>query len=535
MWKNYKIRERIILLLSLFILSGFILVPLANSGTAQDNDITFINPQYHIYLDKQTINKGYTVSAFNNSIKLSLVPGVLNNSTKIEVVEINEEMDMPWQFERISKIYQFEFLNKEAYDSHKPFYIQLSYNQPSNYYKQVFFYDKNYFTWRPLPTKDFPNELFIRSLIHLPFARIAVFSFPDILTVGRASWYKYKGGNYAASPDFPKGSRLRVYNEDNKFVDVTINDYGPDRNLHPDRAIDLDKVAFARLAPLWQGMANIRIEPLYIAPESGRVLGISETGATIEPKILSKSAVVINQETEEILWEKNATTTLPLASLTKLIAIKTFLDTKPSLNRVVSYSSQDEEYNYQYCQKWESARLRVNDGDTMTIENLLYSSLVGSANNAIESLVRVSGLSRDDFIKTMNQKVKQWGATSTYLVEPTGLSPENVSSALDYAIITKNILSHPIIEKASTMNEYKFSTINTAKPHRIKNTNQLISTNHFNITGSKTGYLDEAGYCLMTRVKTGNNKQIIAVTLGAETRDISFFETEELLKYGTRK
>ncbi|MDP3042989.1 MAG: RlpA-like double-psi beta-barrel domain-containing protein [bacterium] len=501
-----------------------------------NNSAQSVNKEYHINLDKPTIAKGYTVSAFDNSLKLSLVPGILSDDTGVDVLELNEEMEMPWRLDHASEIYQYEFLNKAAYDNHKPFYIQFSYNEQSNDYKQVFFYDKNYAAWRPLPTKDYPKEMFVRSLIHLPFARIAVFSYPDVLTSGKASWYKYKGGNFAASPDFPKGSRLRVYNNENgKFVDVEINDYGPERSLHPDRAIDLDKAAFARLAPISQGTISVYIEPLYIAPESGRVLGIAASGATAEPVITVKSVMLIDERTGNTILEKNSTSTLPIASLTKLIAIKAFLDTRPSLDRVVAYSVKDEEYNYQYCNKWESAKLNINDGETLTIEDLLYASLVGSANNTIETLVRVSGLSREDFVGKMNELVKSWGAVATRFVEPTGLSPENVSSAADYAIITKEVFTHPIIQKASVMDEYKFYTINGKKFHRIKNTNRLIKKNSFNITGSKTGYLDEAGYCLMTRIKSKDGNNIIAVTLGADSRDKSFGETEELLEYGIKK
>lgn len=528
---NYfrKIQISIFIILLTFLVGSFVFA----SEEAGEEDV---NQYYFINLDKATIGRGYTVSAFDDKIKLSLVPGILSEATGVDIIQINEEMPMPWQMDKLSKIYQFEFKNKEAYDNHKPFYIQFAYENDSNDYKQVFFYDKNYTTWRPLPTKDYEREKFVRSLIHLPFARIVVLSNPDILTIGQASWYAYKNGNFAASPDFPKGSRLRVYNTtNNKFVDVKINDYGPDRNLHPNRVIDLDKQAFKKIASLWSGIVNVKIEPLYIAPDNlGRILGVMDTGATIEPIITAKAAIIMDETSGEILWSKNATTTLPLASLTKLVAIKVFLDTQPSLDKVVAYSIKDEEYNYKYVNKWESARVKLKSGDTLTIEDLLYSSLVGSANNTIETLVRVSGLPRDEFIKKMNETVINWGTTSTYFVEPTGLSPENVSSVLDYAIITKKIFIHPIIQKASVMPEYKFLTINTKKSHRLRNTNQLIRINKYKITGSKTGYLDEAGYCLMTRLKIGGN-QFIVVTLGAETRDVSFSETEDLIKYGKRK
>lgn len=523
---NFAKKILLVFLLS-FTVGGFVFA---------DNGIKKVNPEYAIRLDKATIAKGYTVNAFKNNIKLSLVPGILSEATGVKIIKLNEEMEMPWQLDRISGIYQFEFNNKSAYDNSKPFYIQLSYDKATNNYKQVFFYDKNYGAWRPLPTKDFPDEKFVRSLIHLPFARIAVFNNPDILTVGKASWYGYKGGNYAASPDFPKGSRLRVFNTGNgKFVDVKINDYGPERNLHPDRVVDLDKMAFKRIAPLGAGIIDVKVEPLYIAPKNNRTLGIASTGAPSQPILSAKAGIVINEKTGKVIFEKNATTTMPLASLTKLVAIKVFLDTRPSLNRVVAYSVKDEEHNYKYVNKWESSRLRVNDGDTMTVENLIYSSLVGSTNNTIETLARVSGMPRDNFISKMNSAVKGWGASSTHFIEPTGLSPQNVSSAADYAKITKEVFKNPLIQKVSVTKKYEFYTINTKKRHLIRNTNKIIAMNSFNITGSKTGYLDEAGYCLMTRVKSRTGEQIIVVTLGAPNRDASFKETEELVRYGLRK
>ncbi|MEA3398288.1 MAG: RlpA-like double-psi beta-barrel domain-containing protein [Patescibacteria group bacterium] len=493
------------------------------------------NKFYSINIDHATIEKGYTVAAFNDNLKLSLIPGILKASTGVSIIELHEEFEFPWKLDLISNIYQFEFINKTAYKNHVPFYIQFSYSTASDKYKQVFFYDKNYKAWRPLPTKDYPKEKFVRSLIHLPFARIAVFEFPKIMTAGRASWYAYKGGNYAASPDFPKGSRLRVRNqENNKFIDVEINDYGPDRGLHPDRVIDLDKVAFKQLASLSQGVIEVEIEPLYIVPDNEKTLGISRDGVGSAPNTAGKSFIIFNENTEKIILSENPTTTLPLASLSKLVAIKVFLDTKPNLNQTVAYNAADENYNYEFCEPWESARLKVDDGDMLSVEDLLYSSLVGSANNTVESLVRVSGLERNDFIKKMNDLASSWGAASTYFAEPTGLSPENVSSAYDYAIITKEVFKHPIIEKASVAREYSFKTLNTGQIHKLKNTNQLIRLNRYSIVGSKTGYLDEAGYCLMSRVAVADNILII-ISFGVEDRATSFLEVEELIQYGIRK
>lgn len=504
---------------------------------AQEEETTLGNEEFHINIDKATIAKGYTVTAFDDKIKLSLVPGILNEDTDVDAILLREEMPTPWQLNKISETYQFEFKNKEAYDNHTPFYIQLSYEaENNNDLKKVFFFDRNFNGWRPLPTKDYPEDNFVRSLIHLPFARIAVFSYPNVLASGKASWYAYKGGDFAASPDFPKGSIIRVINTDNdKFVDVTINDWGPERDKFPDRVIDLDKLAFAKIASLGAGIINVKIEPQkIILDDDGRELGVETDVTKTEPTIQAKAAIAMDEDTGKIVWQKNATTTTPLASLTKIVAIKTFLDTRPSLNETIKYSDQDAEYNYEYCKPWESSKLNLTDGEELSLEDLIYASLVGSANNAVETIVRASGLPRDEFIQKMNETVAEWGATSTHFIEPTGLSPENVSSASDYAIILKEAMTNPIIQKTSTMNRYSFYTIDTKRKITVSNTNKIIQTNQFTFTGSKTGYLDEAGYCLATRVLYGGGN-VIVVVMGAESRDQSFNETIDLIKYATLK
>jgi len=503
----------------------------STQSKAEANDIVPVN-ELSTNLDQNAITKDNNLSAFDNKIKLSFASNTLEEATDVKINLLDEPIEMPWQLKKLSPIYQFDILNKNSYTKNKPFTIQIFYNEKNNDLKKVYFFDKNLKTWRPLPTKDNPKEKFVQATLNLSYARIAVFSFPRVLTVGKASWYAYKKGLFAASPDFPIGSVLRVYNADNnKFVDVTVNDWGPERLKHPDRVVDLDKVAFAKISSLGAGVINVRVEPLKIATNTdGEELEIGKDGASTKLSINSKAAIAMNEKTGEILWQKNATSSMPLASLTKLIAVKVFLDTKPDLKKKIVYSKKDEEYNYKYCKPWESSKIKLNDGDIVTYENLIYGSLIGSANNTIETIVRASGLKRDAFIKKMNESVTSWGASSTRFIEPSGLSPENVSSASDYAIILKEVMSNPIIQKASTMTRYDFTTINTKKKFYVYNTNKIIGTNNLTFTGSKTGYLDEAGYCLATRVKTDNNN-VIVVTLGADTRKNSFAETIDLIKY----
>ena len=83
-----------------------------------------VNKGYNLYIDEPTIAKGYTVNGFDE-LKLSLVPGILSEDTEVEIIQLNEDLPEPWNLDRVSNFYQFEFKNKAAYDDHKPLYIQF--------------------------------------------------------------------------------------------------------------------------------------------------------------------------------------------------------------------------------------------------------------------------------------------------------------------------------------------------------------------------------------------------------------------------
>jgi D-alanyl-D-alanine carboxypeptidase len=235
--------------------------------------------------------------------------------------------------------------------------------------------------------------------------------------------------------------------------------------------IDLDKEAFKKISSPSAGIIQVKIEPLRIVKDkSQRTLGLTDKGAHLEPEISAQAAAIIDEENGEVLWQKNGEEVLPIASLTKLMAVKVFLDNNRDLKQVVEYKYQDEEYNYQYCEKWESSRLRLDEGDKLTVNDLIYSSLVRSANNTVETLVRYSGLSRDAFIQAMNDEAKTLGAESTYFEEPTGLSTKNVSSALDYAI-KYYVCSY----------EFQFDILEKLYAENYKQDNKLVNSSYIKI------------------------------------------------------
>lgn len=439
--------------------------------------------------------------------------------------------NLPWEYKAITPTFNYSLVSAGLHDPAFPIEARIYYKSDDAGLKRIFSYDAPSKTWLSLPFSENISAGYLAVKIESLSGKLIVMSETGKMSLGKASWYKYKNGFFAASPDYEKGSILRVYNTKNgKYVDVTVNDYGPDRAKHPDRVVDLDLVAFKKIASPADGIISVRVEPIK-AVESPIKKSIPKNAVT--PVISASSAVLMLEKDSNLLFSKDADAVMPIASLSKLIFAKVFLSLEPDFDKVVTYKYQDEKYNYEYCEPWQSSRLKVKEGETMTVRDLFYSAIIGSANNAVESLVRVSGLSRKDFVARMNSFAKEIGARNTKFVEPTGLSPQNVSSASDYAIMAKEALSDPVLKKVSATAKYSFKTINTKEEHNLKNTNQLISSSGYNISGSKTGYLDEAGYCLMTAVESPIGNMIV-VNLNSKSRAENFNDNEQLIKYGLK-
>ena len=228
--------------------------------------------------DADTIVKGYTLESSDGLMRLGIRPDTLNVATRVDVKTLDSSI-MADTFESfqppisnhqpllLGNIYLFDILNKESYDGTDFFFLEIKY--PENEQdldtlhgrRRIYYYNGVKSQWEELPSSDNPETQSVRALIHLPYARLAIFEDSEIPEVGEASWYGYKDCDCAASPDYPKGSSLLVTRLDDptKFVTVVVNDYGPDRAVHPDRIIDLDKLAFAKLVSLGAGLIDVRV------------------------------------------------------------------------------------------------------------------------------------------------------------------------------------------------------------------------------------------------------------------------------------
>lgn len=211
-------------------------------------------------------------------------------------------------------------------------------------------------------------------------------------------------------------------------------------------------------------------------------------------------------EAGDILAEHGSFVPLPIASLTKLMSAMVALD---------HHGDLDQEQSILLEEFTIGGNLHIVPGvEIVTVRDLLYASITGSANNAALALARSTGLSREEFVREMNRKAVALGLEHLSFADPTGLSPQNVGTAYEVArLAAVAFTDYPLIRDAASRGEYTIVTRNTKREHVLKNPNLLLRRSPGLLAGSKTGYLDEALYCLVLAQRTPGGL-LIAVTLG---------------------
>ncbi len=220
------------------------------------------------------------------------------------------------------------------------------------------------------------------------------------------------------------------------------------------------------------------------------------------PKLASSSVAVIDQATGNVLYEKNSNVVSPIASITKLMTAMVALDAQPSLSETLTIGDADVD-----TVKGTHSRLRV--GTQLSREEMLRLALMSSENRAAAALSRHYPGGRDAFIIAMNQKARDLGLTDTRFADPTGLTPENVSSARDLAKLVDAAHQYPLIREFSTSEEYQVAV--RGRPQMFHNTNALVKSDQWSIGLSKTGYISEAGKCLVMQAWVNNKPTIIVL------------------------
>lgn len=222
-----------------------------------------------------------------------------------------------------------------------------------------------------------------------------------------------------------------------------------------------------------------------------------------DPILRSAAAVVIDQSSGAVLFEKNAATQVPIASITKLMTAMVVLDAKPDMQEELVIGKEDVD-----TLKGTSSRLRV--GTRLTREEMMRLALMASENRAAAVLSRYYPGGRQEFIAAMNRKAEELGLAETHFEDPTGLTAANVSSARDLTKMAAAAHAYPEIREFSTAPRYEVKI--GRRLQAFHNTNRLVNNNSWEIGLSKTGYISEAGKCLVMQAWL-NNKPMIIVLL----------------------
>jgi len=239
-------------------------------------------------------------------------------------------------------------------------------------------------------------------------------------------------------------------------------------------------------------------------------------------RLKSEAAVVLDTKREEVLFTKNMEEQLPIASLSKLMSVLVFLERHPRLEDFATITKED-------AKKSGFADLRV--GETLALGDLLHACLMSSSNRAARALARASGLAPADFVKRMNRKAKELGLKSTFFCEPTGLSEENRSTALDCAKLLYFALQDSVVASISGKTVHRFVSLDrTKRVHEIRSTNRLLFGSR-NVKGGKTGYNGASGWCLGVMVEGEEGEEVVAVVLGAPDKHTRYKDIRSMVEW----
>jgi len=227
------------------------------------------------------------------------------------------------------------------------------------------------------------------------------------------------------------------------------------------------------------------------------------TGALI---LASSKALVINQNTNEVIYAKNTDTQTPIASLTKLMTAMVILDAELNLDEVIAISNEDKDYL-----KGTSSRLPV--GTQLTRNELLHLALIASENRAASALATTYPGGRDKFVSDMNIKAMSLGMFNTHFEDSTGLNSHNISTAEDLAKMVNAAYGYDVIRDITTTGSYEVVLPNRRASTRFNNTNLLVrnDSESWKIGLSKTGYISEAGRCLVMQARLVGEPVIIVL------------------------
>lgn len=239
--------------------------------------------------------------------------------------------------------------------------------------------------------------------------------------------------------------------------------------------------------------------------------------------IKAKSAILMEVNTGEILYEQNSDQRLPPASITKIMSLLLVMEAidkgKLSTEDVITAS--------EHAAGMGGSQIWLEPGEAMTVDDLLKASVIASANDAMVALAEAVSGSEEGFVLEMNKRAEELGMTNTHFVNATGLDAEgHISSAHDVAIMSAELIKHDLIKNYSTV---WMDTLRNGESELV-NTNKLVRF-YQGTTGLKTGTTSGAGYCLSATAER-EGLELVAVVMSGETSADRFNGAKKMLDYG---
>jgi D-alanyl-D-alanine endopeptidase (penicillin-binding protein 7) len=249
-------------------------------------------------------------------------------------------------------------------------------------------------------------------------------------------------------------------------------------------------------------------EPVVAArPSLASALGMR--GQHDDLSLKSSVAMVVNQDTKEVYFEKNSSVSLPIASITKLMTAMVVLDSKLPLDESLVINA-DDVHIYRTS--------RLSGGTVLTREEALLLALMSSENRAAYTLGRNYPGGVPAFVDAMNRKAKELGMEHSRFADPTGLLSENVATAEDLTRMLSAAYQYKMIRKFSTWPD--LTMVIAKRPQKFLNTNRLVRAGDMNIGLQKTGFINAAGKCLVMQARVNNTPLLLVFldSVGTQSR-----------------
>lgn len=252
---------------------------------------------------------------------------------------------------------------------------------------------------------------------------------------------------------------------------------------------------------------------------AGDLAGLHRTPDPLDLK--SSVAYVLDQASSQVLFEKNADAVLPMASITKLMTGMVVVEANLDMSEVLSITEDEIDK-----EKFTSSRLKI--GAQLTRATMLHLALMSSENRAAAALGRNYPGGLPAFVAAMNAKAKLLGMTDTHYVDASGLSSKNVASARDLAKLVVAAAQHPMLAQYSTDTRYSIET--HGKVLNYVNTNHLTSNPDWDIGLQKTGFISEAGRCLVMQARI-DGRPVVMVFLDSKGKDSRIGDASRVRKW----